>query len=371
MAKFETIWGELNVGSVTPAPEGEGKKPEDKKDLDKTVPNEELENEEEEEDIPKSKSEDVDPDKKGGTEEEEEDEDAPRTEFDDDDVSKAFEMLEDEGVLELTDDDEFENSTSGLADAVAATVRNKLKAEIDSIPPVVQEFYSHVISGNDPSSFTINTPIVWADVDSQDEEIQKTAVLQLMKSQNMSDEDAQEELADIIELGKLEKRAGIAIEALAKTQETQIQAEQKAEAKRAEEAKKGREKEIKVIEETIDSSDELAGFKMDDKRRKAFKDYLFKVNPRSGKTQMQMNMADEDRRLKVAFMDFIEFTKADVEKEVATQLTKSRKKKLSRYSDRNVKSKNSSQSVVTKENKNKGKIKFPTIFGSSSIEVED
>ena len=86
---------------------------------------------------------------------------------------------------------------------------------------------------------------------------------------------------------------------------------------------------------------------------------------------MQQNMADDSRRLQIAFMDFINYNKEDISKEISTGLTKTRKKKLARYSDKSVSNANSSASVKTKTNAGKGKIKFPTIFGNSTIEIED
>ena len=136
-------------------------------------------------------------------------------------------------------------------------------------------------------------------------------------------------------------------------------------------ALKQQKEEISKIEKTIDEADEYAGFKLDEKKKKAFKDYLFKVNPRTGKTQMQENMMNADRKLTVAFLDFVNYSKADLEKEVASGLTKDRKKKLARFTDKNVANVNGSKSVTTKTNTNRGKIKFPTIFGNTSIELED
>lgn len=366
MAKFASIWGDLSVGSVTPAEGGDAGE-EAKKAADEAAAKEAAnageEEEEEEEDIEKGLENPKTP-----PEEEEEEE---GIEFSEEDVSKAFTMLEDEGVLDLGEDDEFDASVTGLGDAVAATVRNKLAAEIAKIPPEVQQFYSHVMAGNDPEAFKIEKALKWEDVDDSDEEIQEKALRQLYINQGMTQEQVEEEIEDAKTNGKLEKKASAAITVLSKAQKDDEAAKAKAKEKAADEAEKERVKEIKALESTIDSTEEIAGFKLDDKKRKGFKDYLFKVNPRTGKTQMQENMASEDRKLQIAFLDFVNYTKADLSKEEASKLTTARKKKLSRYTDKSVKNKNNSATVKTKTDGNRGKIKFPSIFGNQTIEVED
>lgn len=364
MAKFNSIWGDLDVGSVTPKEEEEGKKKPEETLEDPPAGTPSAGEEEEEEEV----LENNDKDKPNGGEEEEEEEEIV---FEEDDVNKAFTMLQDEGVLDLKEDDEFEATTAGLGDAVAATVRNKLQAEISKIPPEVQQFYAHVMEGNDPETFKVQKSLNWEDVDSEDEAVQENALRQLYASQGMSKEDIEEEIEDIKTSGKLEKKSSAAISVLIKNQKDSEKARAKAIKDKEAADEKARLADIKELEDTIDSTEEIAGFKLDDKRRKGFKDYLMKINPRTGKTQMQENMADEDRKLKIAFLDFVNYTKADLSKEEATKLTKTRKKKLSRYTDKGMANKNNSATVKTKADGNKGKIKFPSIFGNQTIEVED
>ena len=292
-------------------------------------------------------------------------------EYTEEDVSKAYGILEEEGVLELTEDDEFENTPSGLADAIAATVRNKLANEIAAIPPVVQDVYAHIMAGNNISSFTASSKQVkWKDYNIEEEANQKVALKSFYLKQGMTDEEATDEVAEMELAGKLEKKSSVALNSLTKLEESQITASAAKDKKDAEDAKKAATKEVTDIKNKIDSLESLADFKLDDSRKQNFKDYLFKVNARTGKTQMQENMASDDRRMTIAFLDFVNYTKADLTKEVQKTLTKTRKKKLSRYADSSVKNVNSS-TVKTKLDAKKGTLKFPTIFGTQSIEVED
>ena len=368
MSKFKTFWGDLNVGNIEEAPAAEAQS-EKKEEADATAAAEEAASAEAdaEEDL-ESGEEPAKEDEKSKKEEEEEEEEY---EYSDDDISKAYSMLVEEDVLDVPEGEEFENSTSGLADAVAATVRKKLKDEIAAIPPVVQEFYAHVTGGNSPDTFKSEVRVSWKDLDITEEDAQVEALRALYTSQNMSAEDIEEEIEDVKTAGKLEKKAALAKNILTAAEEKDEQAKILAQTEATKAAEDKARKDIEDVEKSIDTLDEVAGFKLDDKKKKNFKDYLFKVNPRTGKTQMQENMGDESRRLKIAFLDFVEFTKADLTKEEATKLTKTRRKKLVKFSDKNTKNVNSSKTVKAAGENRSGKLVLPSIFGSSEIQIED
>jgi len=369
MSEFKTFWGDMAVtGKVTDAPKDDKKEDPKKGETVDDPKGEEVKDVKEKPEEPEKekKGEDAGDDQDKGDGE-------PEYEFTEDDISKAYTMLLEEDVLEAEEDQEFEGTTTGLADAVAATVQSKLKKEIAAIPEVVQEFYSHVINGEDPSSFTpTQAETMWDEYDISEEAAQEATLRALYKSQEMTEEDIEEEIEDIKAADKLEKKAEIAKNTLAKAQKTRIANTAKAKEQATKDAEKAALKEVDDIKKSIDDMKEIAGFELTDKRKTAFKDYLFKVQPRTGKTQMQDNMADKDRRMTIAFLDFVNYTKADLAKEEATKLTKQRKKKLVRFSDKNVKNKNSSATVTTDtDNKTKGKLIIPGIFGPQKIEIED
>lgn len=378
MAKFNSIWGDLTVGNITEKEDTTDArkvdpKPADTKDDDTiqtgaagVTTEEEEDVEEGEKVIPK-----VEKDKDG--EEVVEGEEQEELVFEDAEIEKAYNLLVDEGVLPepLEGDEGFDISPAGLADAVAAVTRKKLEEEIASIPDSVQQYYAHVMEGKDPSSFKLQTPTVWEDLNLEGEPNQELALTQFYINQGMTVEEAKEEIEDVKTAGKLAKKADVARESLVKVQEANSTArKEKADAAKATQQKEV-DDDINALKKTIDDSDTIAGFELNDKKRKEFKEYLFKVKPRTGKTQMQENMSSEDRRMNIAFLDFVDYTKADLKKEVTTDMTKKRKKQLTRYSDKGVRGSNSSKSVTTKTDVNKGKIVFPTIFGNQSVEVED
>ena len=302
----------------------------------------------------------------------EDEEESIPVELTEEEVNKAYTFLLDEQVLEdLGDDADFEASGKGLADAIAATVRAKLQKEISSIPPVVQDFYAHVTAGQDPKAFVPKEETgSWAQFDTSTDEGKRVALRAFYRLQGMPEDEIESEVDDAEVNGKLEKKSDIAIKALEKKEQDEQTARAAATAKQEADDRAKAQKDIEDLNKLIDTSEEIAGFKLDDTRRKKFKQYLFKKNPRTGLTQLQENMSSEERKLQIAFLDFANYNKADLEKEVASNLTVERKKKLSRYTRGNI-TNQSTQSVKTKVDKQGGKVQFPTIFGQQKIEIED
>lgn len=358
MTKFSTIWGDIDVNNVTPT--------EQRKDplIENLKGEEEIREAVDEEEVEDSKqSLKKDPEPKPEAELE--------LEFHEEDFGKTYAILKKAGIIELSEEeeDDLEASSEGLADAVAITVRNRYQKELESTPKEVQDLYAHLMAGNPFHTFKPSVDFSWEEVDVDNDDNKREALRLLYIDQGMTEEDALAEVDEVAESDKFDKKAEIAIDILIKKEQKLKAAQDLAEQQKEAEINNQRAKEIAEIEQTIDSSEEIAGFKLDETKRKKFKDYLFKVDPRSGKTQFLKNMASGDRKLKIAFLDFVDYTKADLEKEVASKLTVDRKKKLSSYSDANIKS--TSAASVKSKVEAKGKLIFPSIFGKQTIEVED
>jgi len=383
MSEFASkMWGDISFGKKSdPINPPEEKKEEPKQDEDDPKPIDKVDDKapDSEEDDPKGNSkEEDDPvedpkvdttEKKGDDEEDSKGDEEDEYKFTQDDVDKAFTMLDDEGVLDIPEDAEFDEGAKGLADAIATTVQNKLRKEIEKIPPVVQELYAHVMSGEDASSFKITTNATsWKDATLETEAQQQGALMAHLRLQGYSAEEAQDEVDEVTSAGRLEAKARRSIGVLVKTEKAQEEAAARDKAKADKEANDRAKAERAEMEKLIDDSSEIAGFVLDDKRKKAFKNYIYKVDPRTGKTQMQKNLSNADRINRIAFMDFLDFNKEDFTKAVTSEVSKKNKKKMSRYTSKSVKGANASQSVKTKSDARKGPIKFHSIFGAGDDE---
>jgi hypothetical protein len=378
MSKFPSFWGDIEARDENIIPSEENKKPtapakvgevdeeegaKAPENLDKT-----------EKDAPEKTAEEL----AAATKATEDSEaakaaaadDVDEIEITEDDVNKAYNMLLDEGVLEEEEGDDFDVTPAGIADKVAASVRKKFDAELAAIPAVVNDFYQHVLEGNDPKEFKPQEKIMWSEFSTEDDEASKQALRVFYKRQKMTDEDIEEEIADHVAAGKLKKKADIAVDALSEQQVAQDAAQVTAQAASKKKADEAKAKEVEDLHKTIDDLTEVAEFKLTKEMKAGFKDYLFKPQARTGKTKMQENMADEERRLRIAFLDYMDYNKEDVAKGIKTDLTKKHRKRLTRFSSTGIKNKNAASVKARTDNKS-GAVKFPTLFGGSTVEVED
>ena len=376
---FKAFWGDMNFGegSSTGAPLEVDKKNSagssakvnvkvDSEEEEITTSKKEEEEEEEEDEggrtptastdskeTPSSEDKDKDKDRK-------EDEDE-KLDFSEDELEKAFQLLDSQGILELDDDVELDATPEGIAEAVAMTIRKKVDAEFAGAPDAVKGLYNHLRAGKAIEDFDFVSPQdAWSEMNEEDEDNKKMAVAEFLILQGVDPEDVDEEVEDLLSSGKLDKKAELAFKTLIKKEGADKVAKTEAKA-----ASDKADKEIEDIKSKIDSSTSMANFKMTAERKTAFKDYLFKENKKTGKSQFQENMNSEDRKLKIAFMDFVEFTQDDITKELSTNMTNTRAKKLTRFRNSRSDNKNSSaQTVTTGKDAKKGNLKIPGIFSA-------
>jgi len=360
---FESIWGTLNLGTPSKAIEEEDKttiKKDDVKPADETAAAAE------DDDVDKGTEDKIVVGKAEGKADDAKTDDKTAvktaTVYSDEQLDSTFELLDSQGILDLDDEEEVDATPEGIAAAVATSIRRGIDKGLSEAPESVKRLYTHLQGGGSEEDFEfIKAVEPWSEMNEDDEDNQRLALTEFYLSQEMTLEEAEEEVEDVIASGKLERKSATAFKSLiAKEAATKV-ARQEATAATSKANNKKADDEIAALKTKIKGIDSIAGFKMTDVRKKEFEDYLFKVDGKTGKTQLQRNMSDEDRKLKIAFLDYVEFNQADITKEVENTLTQTRKRKLTRYSSKTAANSNSSI-TVKKDVVNKGKIVFPSIF---------
>ena len=216
---FKSIWGDIDVAAdkIIPAKEEEKVKPEDTSKKGSENQEEEQE-EEEEEGKGKPEGDDTPP---ADPKPKKEDENTTPTTYSEDDLNKTFELLDSQGVLDLDDEEEIDATPEGIASAVAASIRKGIQKELSSVPDAVRDLFNHIKEGKSASDFHLKDDVeLWSEMDDEEEENQKLAVMEFLLSQGVDQEDLEEELEEIVEGGRLEKKAAIAFKALIKKDET-------------------------------------------------------------------------------------------------------------------------------------------------------
>lgn len=186
------------------------------------------------------------------------------------------------------------------------------------------------------------------DLNPNDDADAEKMLLQYYKEIGLDQDEIKENLRDIKNLDTLAKEARIAQRFLGKKEKEQREAAAKAE----EDAKIAKVKEVEDyisgVKTYIDEAEELAGFQMTPKIKKGFKEYLFKKDAQ-GVSEAQKASKDPLRRIKLAFLDYMDYSKNDFEIKIKSDLAKNYAKKVSRFTSTSAQSKG----ITIKQQENK------------------
>ena len=267
--------------------------------------------------------------------------------------------LIDEGVLEGAED--LKDTQESFSDLVTKTIDKRVDDYIAEIPDEYKNIIDYMRNGGDANSYLQSkAKIDYGNLNLKDEGIQNALVTEILKQENYTDEEITEKLRDYKDLEKLEKEAKRASKIFTKQQDERIKEYDKSIIKATKDQEKAEEKEIEDLSKAIDSLKEIAGFKLNKKKKEDFKKYLFDVD-NQGETAASRASKLPENRIKLYFMDFVGYNFDDLEKAVTTKKTNDFSKLLSRYKDTQTKT-----TGVTIEEKNpegeKFELKIPSMF---------
>jgi len=267
----------------------------------------------------------------------------------------------------LVEPEEIADSVESFNSAITKTVESKFNEWVDEIPEDYRNILDHLRAGGSANTYLQNKQeIDYTNLDYTNENIQTTLVREDLRQQGHTDEEIDEKMTDLKDLEKMEKeakRAGKKFE----TQQTQRIKEYDqsiADALTAQDVKD--QAEVDELAKAIDDTNDIAGFKLTDKRRKAFKKYLFDVDAEGETAASKASNTIEDR-LKMMFMTFINYDFTDLQKSVTTQKTRDLSKFLTRFKD----SQTASKGIVVKEEPPEPetqKLHIPSIFDRPNVE---
>lgn len=251
----------------------------------------------------------------------------------DDDVVSTFdaiaESLEVEDLLFIDDDKTYEPTIEGFKEMIKDNIiahKNKLSKEFLEKEKEIRAEYEK------------STTKSVMDLDPHNEDDAKTMLLQYYKEIGLEQNEIDENLEDIKALDSLAKEARIAQRFLDKKEKEQKRISEKLE----EEQRLSKDREIEDyingVKSHIDETDEMAGFKLTPKIKKGFKEYLFKKD-NQGLSEAQKAGKDPLRRIKLAFLDYMDYNKNDFEVKIKSDLAKNYAKKVSRFTSTSAQSK--------------------------------
>lgn len=255
--------------------------------------------------------------------------------------------LIEEGVVTPVEGKDYDNSLEGIAELVKDTIAITRQQELEANPE-----YSNVLKAAQegiPLEEFISTVyedgVDYNSIDIEDEDNQETLVRDLLTKQGVKDK--------IIDgIIKTSKDDGSWMETVTEAHNTliadqqekakayleSVQAERQSQIEAAESA-------LKELKSTIESLDEIQGFKLDKKQKDSFYNYITKP-VKDGKTKMELDAEDKNLQLKMAWMYFTNFSEVDLSKKAVSKASEKFEKALKSTKDVTLNNRSKSGEVV-------------------------
>lgn len=270
---------------------------------------------------------------------------------------KTLSFLATEGILDLDDDDEFEDSKEGLVEAVQLHIKKEQEKFEANLPEEEKELLMFIKNGGTAKDFLeTKNEIDYSDIDLEGdtEDVQRNKfniVIDHLVSIGYEYEEAVDQAKSTLEAGNLDKQAKIAQKKLIEFSKKSN--EQKIESLKAEKAKKLEEqaKQQEDYKKTVLSTRSLKGFEIKEKEAQNLYDFITKVD-KQGVTPLQKVMTEENK-LTFAWLLMNGFDLKKLEQKATTEVTQKIKQKLGAHRDVLVKPK-----VITKQEEEQGKSKL-------------
>lgn len=250
--------------------------------------------------------------------------------------------LNDKGVIELVDEDKVE-SEEDLDKLVTKTIKKGVEDYKSSKPEDVQKFLEFVDNGGNPADFHKyyynEGNGSFEDFDIAEVDNQKYVIEEALKLEEWTDEEIKDEITDLEDLGKLDKKAAIYLKKLQKVEKEQKSLLLEAQKAYAKEQESARLVEWESFKKGLFEKETIGGFKITPKIQNDLWEYMTKpINKKVGKTQYQLDSEEnKDARYMFAYLLKNKWNISALEQQVQSKEVSKLKAKLNRYSDNTVK----------------------------------
>lgn len=304
--------------------------------LEEIFRDEELEEDEEEEILEEETLSKKEPVKSVSTKKDKVDKEADEpTEYS---YENIINYLAQEGIVDLDEDEEFEDNESGLTGVIQKTINKQIEGYKKSLPSIAHEFIEYVEKGGDPAKFlgAVSGPLNFNDMDLTSEGDQELIVKEYLRTQDYDAAEIRETIEGYKDGLLLEKQAAIAHKKLLKIVDAErriLVSQQEAEVKLK---KDNYNTYISTLTKTIKESKAIAGLEIKDREKDEFQSWLLKPG-KDGLTGYQREVQENpiQTQVELAFLKFKKYDFSKVAKAAETAATKRLKLSLTKTSDRN------------------------------------
>ena len=243
-----------------------------------------------------------------------------------------------EGVLTTLEGKEYDDSPEGFQEIINDTVASRISTQVAALPPTAQKLWELAQKGATEEDLqqliSLENGPDWSEADVEDEDVQAAIVEEALRLRDpeATDEEIEEAVADLKDLGKLEKQALKDQKFLVKQQEAEKKAiEEELETRKTTQLETYK-KEVTKVKNFIEETKEIAGLALTKKDREDFLNYLT-VKDKDGLTQAD-KMNTYERRIQKEFLNFKNFNLGKLKQQAVTEATKEVKKELARYNSK-------------------------------------
>jgi len=271
------------------------------------------------------------------SEEEEQDGEEEINEEDKTPYQILMEDLVEKGVLFADENKEYDVSEDGIQELLEDTVNARLAATFQENEELAMLYDVVQNGGSIQDVMQIYGEVNYSELDMSDEGTQEQVVIDYYTAKGLSED----RISRLIESSKDDGTFGSEVEeahtALVNSQRAQMQEYLNSlEQRKIEEEEYAREQMV-TLRQTINSIEEIQGFKMDKRTRDDFFNYMTQPT-KSGMTRLQEDAQDYEKQLVMAFMYYTNFNSEDLQKRATTNVADKLSKALKSQKDSNIRS---------------------------------
>jgi hypothetical protein len=248
-----------------------------------------------------------------------------------------MEDLVEKGVLFADDDKEYDATESGIEELLEDTVNARVSSLFEENEQLAMLYDVVQNGGSIQDVMQIYGEVNYSELDMSDAGTQEQVVIDYYTAKGISED----RIARLIEGSKDDGSFGNEVQeaysALVNSQKAQMQEYlNNLEQNKIDEQEAAREQMV-TLRQTINSIEEIQGFKMDKRTRDDFFNYMTQPS-KNGMTRLQEDAQDYDKQLVMAFMYYTNFNAEDLQRRATTNVSDKLSKALKSQKDANIRS---------------------------------
>lgn len=261
-------------------------------------------------------------------------------EEDDEDKTPYQILMEDlveKGVLFADEDKEYDATESGIEELLEDTVNARVGSLFQENEQLAMLYDVVQNGGSIQDVMQIYGEVNYSELDMSDAGTQEQVVIDYYTAKGISEDRVSRLIDSSKDDGTFGNEVQEAYTALVNSQRTQMQEYlNNLEQNKIDEQEYAREQMV-TLRQTINSIEEIQGFKMDKRTKDDFFNYMTQPT-RNGMTRLQEDAQDYDKQLVMAFMYYTNFNSEDLQRRATTDVSDKLSKALKSQKDANIRS---------------------------------